>query len=303
MDWFILQFVNTIYFKETNYIIFDNVLKENSIEYCEIIDREVYNGVQMQHMGVDFPQFIIDRLIEGCAVFLRLNHKYIPQSQQQYDLNHEGLITEYDGDSDCFTLWDFFNGQKYKSIQISSKILKQATKTFEELNGFDINSVEKTSKIIAFRNKKSSGDLVTRYEPRLLSFLLERWLTGEQVGNHCYGRLCYDFTKIIIKENIDALDTRVFHVFFDHKIALLKSVQYLMMSNKITYDNILLDKLKNLQELALLSRNILLKYRIEHTTPELYSKKLLMYVEQIDKLDQEVFFALYKSIRSTLSHI
>ena len=113
MDWFILQFVNTIYFKETNYIIFDNVLKENSIEYCEIIDREVYNGVQMQHMGVDFPQFIIDRLIEGCAVFLRLNHKYIPQSQQQYDLNHEGLITEYDGDSDCFTLWDFFNGQKY----------------------------------------------------------------------------------------------------------------------------------------------------------------------------------------------
>ena len=118
MDWFILQFVNTIYFKETNYIIFDNVLKENSIEYCEIIDREVYNGVQMQHMGVDFPQFIIDRLIEGCAVFLRLNHKYIPQSQQQYDLNHEGLITEYDSDSDCFTLWDFFNGQKYKSIQI-----------------------------------------------------------------------------------------------------------------------------------------------------------------------------------------
>ncbi len=56
--------------------------------------------------------------------------------------------------------------------------------------------------------------------------------------------------------------------FFDHKTALLKSVQYLMMSNKITYDNILLDKLKNLQELALLSRNILLKYRIEHTTPE-----------------------------------
>ncbi len=92
-------------------------------------------------------------------------------------------------------------------------------------------------------------------------------------------------------------------MFFDHKTALLKSVQYLMMSNKITYDNILLDKLKNLQELALLSRNILLKYRIEHTTPELYSKKLLMYVEQIDKLDQEVFFALYKSIRSTLSHI
>ena len=76
----------------------------------------------------------------------------------------------------------------------------------------------------------------------------------EQVGNHCYGRLCYDFTKIIIKENIDALDTRVFHVFFDHKTALLKSVQYLMMSNKITYDNILLDKLKNLQELDVYKR-------------------------------------------------
>ncbi len=157
MDWFILQFVNTIYFKETNYIIFDNVLKENSIEYCEIIDREVYNGVQMQHMGVDFPQFIIDRLIEECAVFLRLNHKYIPQSQQQYDLNHEGLITEYDGDSDCFTLWDFFNGQKYKSIQISSKILNKQQKHLKSSMVLILTALKKHPRLLLFVIKKVRG--------------------------------------------------------------------------------------------------------------------------------------------------
>lgn len=28
MNWFMLQFVNTIYFEDTGYIIFDNILKE-----------------------------------------------------------------------------------------------------------------------------------------------------------------------------------------------------------------------------------------------------------------------------------
>ena len=58
MNWFMLQFVNTIYFEDTGYIIFDNVLKENTIEYCDIIDREVYNGVQMQQFGINFFDFL-----------------------------------------------------------------------------------------------------------------------------------------------------------------------------------------------------------------------------------------------------
>ena len=196
----------------------------------------------------------------------------------------------------------FLMDKNIKVFKYRVKSLSKQQKHLKSSMVLILTALKKHPRLLLFVIKKVRGiwlqDMNRDFYP-----LLERWLTGEQVGNHCYGRLCYDFTKIIIKENIDALDTRVFHVFFDHKTALLKSVQYLMMSNKITYDNILLDKLKNLQELALLSRNILLKYRIEHTTPELYSKKLLMYVEQIDKLDQEVFFALYKSIRSTLSHI
>ena len=60
MNWYMIQFINTIQFESTNYIIFDNTLKENTIEYCEIIEREIYNGVQMQQFGISFFDFLID---------------------------------------------------------------------------------------------------------------------------------------------------------------------------------------------------------------------------------------------------
>ena len=45
MNWYMIQFINTIQFEGMNYIIFDNTLKENTIEYFEIIELEIYNFI------------------------------------------------------------------------------------------------------------------------------------------------------------------------------------------------------------------------------------------------------------------
>lgn len=292
MNWFMLQFVNTIYFEDTGYIIFDNVLKENTIEYCDIIDREVYNGVQMQQFGINFFDFFIEHLKNGYAIFLRINQKYIPQANKDYDFNHEVLITDYDSQKDSFAIWDFFDGRKYDCIDVSWTSLSESLQTFALLNHPDNPNSDKTSKIIAFRLKESSR-LETRYDFHLFSFLIERWLTGEKVGNHCYGSLCYD----LIKNNIEAnrlLDMRTFHLLFDHKAALQKTVSYLMHTNKIDYNQSLLHNIETLKKLTFISRNLFLKYNLKGTNDDLGKQKILNNWEQLIHLDKETYTQLMK---------
>lgn len=292
MNWFMLQFVNTIYFEDTGYIIFDNVLKENTIEYCDIIEREVYNGIQMQQFAINFFDFFIEHLKNGYAIFLRINQKYIPQANKDYDFNHEVLITGYDSQKDSFTIWDFFDGRKYDCIDVSWTSLSESLQTFTLLNHPDNPNSDKTSKIIVFRLKESSR-LETHYDSHLFSFLIERWLTGEKVGNHCYGNLCYYLIKINIEAN-RLLDTRTFHLLFDHKVALHKTISYLMQTNKIDYNQCLLHNVETLKNLTCISRNLFLKYKLKGTNDDLGKQKILNNWEQLIHLDKETYTQLMK---------
>ncbi len=294
MNWFMLQFVNTIYFEDTGYIIFDNILKENTIEYCEIIDREVYNGVQMQQSGIDFCDFFIKQLESGYAVFLRINQKYIPQANRDHDFNHEVLVTGYDSLKDSFTVWDFFDGHKYGSIDVGRASLSESLHTFERLNHPYNPEPDKTSKIIAFRPKDISA-LEIGYDPRLFSFLIERWLTGEKVGHHCYGSICYD----LIRENIEnggRPDIRALHLLFDHKVALHKSVGYLMHTKKIDYDQAFLHDIETLRNLIHTSRNLTLKYNLKGMRDDSYKTRMLGIWNQVISLDKGVCTRLYRSV-------
>ena len=131
---------------------------------------------------------------------------------------------------------------------------------------------DKTSKIIAFRTKKSSC-LEICYDSHLFSFLIERWLTGEKVGQHCYGSLCYT----LIKNNMEAnrhLDIRAFHLLYDHKVALHKTVNYLMHTKKIDYNQSLLHNTEVLKDLTYISRNLFLKYKLKGINSDLCRTKL-----------------------------
>lgn len=297
MNWFMLQFINTIYFEKINYIIFDNILKENTIEYCEIIEREVYNGVWMQQKQVNFSNFFIEQLEKGYAIFIRINQKYIPQLNINEDFNHEVLITEYNSDEDCFTIWDFFNRKRYDSLKVSRVILEDTLKSFERLNHPDSPNIDKTSKIIAFKRKKCGSDLRSRYEPRLFVFLIERWLTGDRAGDFCHGSICYDFIINNIQSIPNHLDARVFHVLYDHKIALEKTVDYLMKSGKICYDDIMLQEIDKLKDLIFTCRNVFLKHNLQgDIESDTCKERLLRYLMQVKRLDRKVFTKLYKAM-------
>lgn len=304
MNWYMIQFINTIQFESTNYIIFDNTLKENTIEYCEIIEREIYNGVQMQQFGISFFDFLIDQLKRGYAIFLRINQKCIPQAKVSFDYNHEVLISGYDGDTKKFTVWDFFDGNKYDCINIDQVTLLKSLETFGKLNHPDNPDKDKTSKIIAFRKKKQGIATDTRYDSHLFSFLLERWLKGEKLGNLYYGRACYELLRYDINYCVSNLSVRTLHVLYDHKVASLKTVIYLMETNKIKYDESIISNMKKLMELTLLYRNILMKHGHMDDLESVSCKNILLsYLGQIDALDKKVYTQLYKAIHKNFFYI
>ncbi|MFR9309043.1 hypothetical protein [Hydrogeniiclostridium mannosilyticum] len=303
MNWFILQYISTVCYldeKRRGYILFDNILGGNDLPDSKIFYKEIFNGIQIQEECISFKKFLIDRLKSGFSIFMTLNRKFILEQNTTYDDNHETLISGYDTDKDCFYLSDFYAGRKFQKIQVDSVNVEKAFSTFTYLNrpdlappdiGFNTNIYT----LQRYASLQDAADVTVVYDPYTLLFMLERWLGAKQIGYLALGRKCYDIQAERLQEK--NFDLRNFHLLYDHKIALLKSIEYLILMKKIPYVEDLLKQVKSLVDKTLILRNRLIKDRIaQRVMPENWLEQL----NSIKHLDEIVFSKLYHLIKKTL---
>lgn len=302
MNWFVQQFANVMCdLKEDRkgFLLFDNVFGGNLIHASPILRREIYNGVQMQNMGIPFKNFIIERLKAGFVVYMTLNRKFIPESQIQEDNNHETLIHGYDTETDSFFVSDFYHGKKYGTIKLSGENLEKCVSTFTQLNRLDLVApgADQDVHIYTFQrfdDLENQKDLNIGYEPEKYLFALERYLNAKIVGNMAYGRKCYDIQEELICSN--AADMKSFHLLYDHKVALQKSVEFLMDTKKIPYQKELIEDIKKLEKMLLIFRNLFIK---EWISGKYRSDFLCKKLTEIKDFDEIVYTNLYDTVKKS----
>lgn len=302
MNWFVQQFADLMcYITEDRkgFLLFDNVFGGNLIQESPILRREIYNGIQMQCMGISFKNLVIERLKAGFAVYMTLNRRFIPESGMKEDNNHETLIHGYDTENDVFYISDFYYGKKYGTIKLSGENFEKCVSTFTKLNRLDLvePGADQDVHIYTFQrfdDLENQKDLNIGYEPEKYLFALERYLNAKCVNNVAYGRRCYDIQKELICAK--KADIKSFHLLYDHKVALQESVKYLMNTKKILYQEALLEDIETLKKMSLIFRNCLIK---EMLSGKYRSERLCEKLDEIKLFDEMVYSRLYELVKKT----
>ena len=300
LNWFILQYSNIVLYTNEHYngmILFDDIFHTNMLHDSldsDLLWSEMYSGTQMLRENISFSSFVIDELRRGYALFLYLNFRYFPLLDYPEDYNHEVLITGYDEDTDAFTVYGFYNGQKYNFTIVPRDLLDQSFSTFAQLNN-EQNTEDKSTTIRCYKRK---NEINIPIDYHALHFLVERWLNGRVLGDLAYGKQCYNFLLEWLSSAPERIDLRSLHLLYDHKRGLKRTCSYIQKCG-IDLSPSFFEDIDKLIHESFLLRYIKLKEMMAGTTA--CNSTLGQRIKRIQETEEKVFLELERKLRNNFS--
>lgn len=297
-NWFVNQYLILKCFHNdlAASVLFDDPFNENRMGNrfmnCVTIPREFLCG-----SDIDVPEFFKKMISNDYAVYLWLEQYYIPQNKiyfhKEYRI-HDPMIYGYNEEG--FMLADFYNGQCYSlnNFVDSQNIYKSFC--YNNADNLETSRNINSTSIVCV---KSRSFIEYEYDPEKLKYVISRHLRGGRFQNGYMqdfdlGIDCYDFLIELLLKGKEKIDIRACHVFYDHKKATCKAIEYLIHNGRIRNGEQLKKKFNDLAELAQIARNMAMKYNIKKDNKII--DRLITIYKNMKQSDKECFENFYYAI-------
>ena len=223
---------------------------------------------------VSFLRMCIDN---GYYVSIDINHFYLKCSNQygKSDFIHTVFIFGYDDNTNFFHIADFFVDEKYSYELASYQEIQLAYENSKWDSRED--NIRHDEEIILFKLLQEKRDVIeadyTLNIPRIINSIEEYLLVKNHNVISCshdkflYGIEVYDeIEKLLLNVEAGKLSLRkkLFHILYQHKLLMLKRIEYLNQRLSLPQNEYLYHTYKHIENEALTVRNISIKYMISH---------------------------------------
>jgi hypothetical protein len=216
-------------------------------------------------------RFVIDCIDLNDYIMILIDRAYIANYRMSSHW-HDIFIYGYDLKNELFYTADFFRGvysyqtvsfdnfknsydkydvDKYEDWLDGAVLFKLADAKYE----FNISSIKEL--LMDYYYSRNSDHRLIPFQVR---FDKDKYDTDYK--KNVYGMDCYKaLAAHIIDENAEKHDIRPFHLFYDHKIAMVLLIKFLSKKEYLNEASSLLEGYKLMQNKALSARNLMLKFR------------------------------------------
>ena len=287
-DWFMNYYVNTISVVKTDgsnappSVLFHPICIPTTSQFtcnlwdiCPFIDKNTLNREIVKTCYRNFTDFVIDFVSNGYFIYAYLGQSKI----RKQNFAHKVYITGYDKDLNLVYLSDHIDNGRFLNFTMSFEDVQYA---FLEADKFiplsDKDHRIEANSIYLIKPKdyhyKFSYKLLLQYIDNYLNsdpgtgFLASIRNTPFRKDSFYYGINLYEIiedylNQIIINQNFNFIDNRIFTFIFDHKLIMQKRIQYLFSNYQLAVKPLFNLADENFKYAAM-CLNLYLKFGITH---------------------------------------
>ncbi|MBB6022748.1 hypothetical protein HNR77_003847 [Paenibacillus sp. JGP012] len=204
---------------------------------------------------IDIVDYIINSINKDCYVYTHVDELYIPNKKTNKSFTHNIFVYGYEDEK--FNVLGFNESYHFASTQVH----------FEDFRKAYSHADYKLTILYNYNNyitpQFNIHNVIRSIKDYLLSINTNQG-NGYLPSNPIFGIETYDYLKRyieIIKSDSNNADIRPFHILLEHKSCMLERINYMMEHNYIKNPKIY-SKYKEIEQLAQIHRNIILKYSV-----------------------------------------
>ena|GEM_PF-2579709 len=290
------------------------IYPDNLQRVCPLLDYQVLNRESLHQWFPNIIDFIMKCIDDQYYFHATVNSYYIPPVEAFYRKAHrfhEILIFGYDAEAKVLFGADFFHLGKYECKAIPFDEFEDAYSSVDVHNNGQVDTVHfvstelnnHLSQIEIIKYKASSHFHTKKLYALDLSNIIDllddylqsrntsqKYAVFENAADGIYGMQVYDMLvkhlEGIVAGEIEYCDVRSFQILLEHKRCMVFRVQYLIEQGIYNDEKQLLDRLKNMEFLAIKIRNYALKFAFFKNDTLL--QQLLSELHQFVPLEKEV---------------
>ena len=247
--------------------------------------------------------FMIERIKEGFYVNMDINTKYV--SNYDFVDLHTIFIYGFDDEKKIFFAADFFMNGKYSFQTCNFQEIEAAVEKYDKsiMNWGGLFNEESILSLVKIDNDFKYKFDIKRFKNAILEYLNEKHememvfratnRLREETPYREFGNLHYDNVMKFVRRSFDLKSTiqnvRVFHVLYDHKVALKQRIEYI---GKQGYDvKDIYDDMSEIVRDAMVVRNLIIKNRIVERTDN-----LLRVDDKLKKMKEKEYITLMRLV-------
>jgi hypothetical protein len=248
---------------------------------CPFIYNQKMSRDLISRKWKSFIDFIIDCLDLGHYLMFNLDTYFVSAYPlyRKFHRRHDIFIFGYDLDKKTFDVADFFIHGKYNTAKASFLEIEKGYQKFHLTKQRDyLNGIEMIKFLLPGQGYEFDISIPARFieEYLLSSNTCQRYDLSSlnSIDNTVYGISIYntliDYVQLLIECKIDTPDLRSFHIFFEHKKAMIPRIQYFIENNYLKNEESLYNAYIEITNKTQLIRDEIIKYIINADSKLLY---------------------------------
>lgn len=266
MPFFYNEFVQIMYHDEWKMFVFE--AHQNLLENCPFIKTENYSFSNLSNKEIINNLIIL--LENNFYIYIFLDWKYIVPDIVKSNLAHTTLISGYDSEKHIFLVSDNYDEGRFVTIEIDMDVVVNAFKSAwyssvgNEHDNDGSSSFDYLKTITAFKYR---DEVSVSFDKNILISNIKSYFNscGNRLFNNrpasLYG---YDSYKIIKNalnnESFGHFQVKNFHLLYEHKIIMVKRLQYLSKHGYINKSDGYISQAEDIMQNFLIARNLYLKF-------------------------------------------
>ncbi|MEK5415724.1 hypothetical protein [Paenibacillus sp. FSL L8-0708] len=236
--------------------------------FCPFLDVNLVDKGLINKMGSTIIDSIIELINNNYYLFMVVEQKHIPGSYgfNKYSFPHDIMIYGYNLNREILYIADNFSG-KYQFSECSFTQFDLAYHTLDKARD------RLDSKICLLKNRSD------RFEEfdlmRVVDSIYGYWKSSSPEQRSSNWSSAFDGcvkgieSYEVVKEYLNLLskgevkyDIRPFHSLWEHKKIMIMRLEYMQRNGLLKTDHTILNSYKNIEQMSLILRNLILKYNL-----------------------------------------
>ncbi|MEK5034032.1 hypothetical protein MKY96_21450 [Paenibacillus sp. FSL R7-0302] len=273
---------------DTHGLFFDFWPKSNIIFDCPWLYNQTLKRETIAGMSTNLSQFFVDAIDLDNYIYGIFDESCIAGSlvHQKKISPHELFIFGYNLEEQMFDVADFTFTGKYSYTKASFEQVEQAYLNIDAPKDY-LEEGRGGLHLLSFFNKASYHFDTSLVAETLNDYLLskntsERFRMMDNPRDFVFGMKVYEDIKHyldLLLQNKDKYDIKPLHVLWDHKVMMLKRIQYMKSRKLMNNADIIYNNYKQIVQNMLMFRNMLLKAQLTRNSELI--KKIIIGLDDI----------------------
>lgn len=273
LPWIYSHFSQVMYHNEWQMIIFEEQIR--LLEMCPFLQTHYIYYDEALYTCSSFSDMIMYLIDNDYYVYLFLDNKYIFPDRFKQNFAHTTLISGFDKIKNVFYLSDNYNMGKFTTIEVNMETVEKAfysAWTAPVGNEDDNDTSRDMTYLKGFYYFKYNEDVVFKFDSLNFTKQLRSYLDCTSIfmfgykSTISYGCSIYELTiKHLANKNNIILGIKDFHLLYEHKLLMIKRLEYIINQNIILCDENYVNRANEICNELLIIRNLFIKQMISNS--------------------------------------